>query len=614
VRVLDTIGDRKSKAASALSHLRSRDLSPGLSGEEVHEVLQRLSHVGRVREFLQLLVGDEDEIRELRAFLRAKGVPWSLVFAYWEPDLHDSLEFLTGFAFGAAEAAVEGWLFLAYFLSSGPIHLIASKAKEWGLVDERFADEIVREREQFWQALGAFFLQDPLVSLGRAAEQLRASLERAMWELDFLKLGRVFGQATVIALTLPSAARSIWRLGRAGLQALSGIARLSFPQAVRLAGRAALARLVDSLPRPPRLVTDTGHVLDLVGDAAEPARQAVVVVAGDGRVVGQIALSEIVDGLKVADAAGKGGALAGKGTPSQGPPPEGPPPPAGTVAQRVAAWLTTLSDRFPILQELKLDEEAIARILRKRDFNQLKGQLFEELTASRVRRLLETEAGRRALGVRPGETVEFIPGHRVRAVDRLGPRQFSDGLVVARNAKGEITRTVAIVESKAGGFSSDKLAASHESLTRLSRRAAREHRLQAIREFETRHAADPGSAGLTAEEIDSTFKSEVDKIADELRATEEGQVSRDAERLTELPVEIRDPQTGVWQELPRSTRPKRTKIVGFVPSDIDALEITKAVKRRAPYVNFETQQLDADSEAVRLLTEEVAARAKLEGG
>jgi hypothetical protein len=54
--------------------------------------------------------------------------------------------------------------------------------------------------------------------------------------------------------------------------------------------------------------------------------------------------------------------------------------------------------------------------------------------------------------VRPGETVEFIPGHRVRAVDRLGPRQFSDGLVVARNAKGEITRAVAIVDSKAGGF------------------------------------------------------------------------------------------------------------------------------------------------------------------
>ena len=63
-----------------------------------------------------------------------------------------------------------------------------------------------------------------------------------------------------------------------------------------------------------------------------------------------------------------------------------------------------------------------------------------------------------------------------------------------------------------------------------------------------------------------------------------------------------------------SLLPSQTRIVGFVPNDVDALEITRAVKRRAPHVTFETRQLDADSEAVRLLTEEIAARAKLEGG
>ncbi|MEA2844535.1 MAG: hypothetical protein QOJ69_2206, partial [Actinomycetota bacterium] len=105
---------------------------------------------------------------------------------------------------------------------------------------------------------------------------------------------------------------------------------------------------------------------------------------------------------------------------------------------------------YPKLKGVVLDEAAVVRIISKgKRVDAVKGQLFEELTASDIRRILRTgtpEEKARLAGEHAGEALEFIPGHMLRTPDG---RQLTDGIVGFKRPDGKF-QIVTIVEVKAG--------------------------------------------------------------------------------------------------------------------------------------------------------------------
>jgi hypothetical protein len=288
--------------------------------------------------------------------------------------------------------------------------------------------------------------------------------------------------------------------------------------------------------------------------------------------------------------------------------------------KQVAGWLPSLYERYPILGRLPLGEDAIARIVAKwKNFNSLKGQLFEELSALKVRKMFDTAEGRAALGARPGEKLDLIPGHEVReyymnSEGRWAVAQFSDGLVVTRKPDGTIDRIVSVIEAKSGTFSSEKLAAETQGLKRLSDDAAKLRRSEAIEEFRDRHLGDPKIAGLSTGEIDEQFKTDIDAIAKELNQRE-GQANRDVERAAHGQIQVR--RNGEWENIPAASRPRgNVPVFGVVPDDVDARALTKEVNRTDPHVPFkaETAGKDLDSEAVNAIAGQIRSRARIPAG
>jgi hypothetical protein len=53
--------------------------------------------------------------------------------------------------------------------------------------------------------------------------QLKDDFEHALLELDFMEAGCAFGSIILALLTVPTAARSVWRLGLGGPAALAGL-------------------------------------------------------------------------------------------------------------------------------------------------------------------------------------------------------------------------------------------------------------------------------------------------------------------------------------------------------------------------------------------------------
>jgi hypothetical protein len=284
--------------------------------------------------------------------------------------------------------------------------------------------------------------------------------------------------------------------------------------------------------------------------------------------------------------------------------------------KRVAGWLPSLYERYPILARLPLGEDAIGRVVAKwRNFNSLKGQLFEELTAQKVLKMMDTAEGRTALGARPGEKLELIPGHQVRehymnSKGQWAVSQFSDGLVVVRNPDGTIDRVVTVIEAKSGTFSSEKLAAETEGMKRLSSKGAKDRRAEAIEEFRDRHRGDPETAGLSIEEIDEKYKSDIGDIAKELNQRE-GQVSRDLERIDQA--QIQELRNGEWIDIPKGRAGGKPQVFGVVPDDIDAKALTKDINKTDPHVPFKAENIgkDLDSDAVNTIAGQIRRQAQI---
>jgi hypothetical protein len=124
-------------------------------------------------------------------------------------------------------------------------------------------------------------------------------------------------------------------------------------------------------------------------------------------------------------------------------------------AAKIMGWLRSAGETYPILKKVALDESAVARILAKGPgLDKVKGQLFEEITAAKVRSMLATTAGKAQLGGKfAGEALEFIPGHLVR--DAEG-RQLTDGLIGFWTKEGRF-QIVTVIEAKAGVWASEGL-------------------------------------------------------------------------------------------------------------------------------------------------------------
>jgi hypothetical protein len=131
-------------------------------------------------------------------------------------------------------------------------------------------------------------------------------------------------------------------------------------------------------------------------------------------------------------------------------------------AQKIAAWLPTMAEAYPALKDNPLGADAIARIIKKTNVDQMKGQLLEELSGAKIQKMIaagDTAGLEKLAGERAGAALEYVGGHRI--TDARG-KQFTDGMLITRD--GDKVEIVAILESKAGGPASRGLGAEYASL------------------------------------------------------------------------------------------------------------------------------------------------------
>jgi hypothetical protein len=337
-------GNINSLVGSALSWLRNGEPPP--SAGKTMQVLQTLKRAGRLADFFDL-IGNQ----ELRRFLADKGVRWDFVLEHWEPGLVQSSDFFIGFALGAGESAVEGIIFLAYFLSAAPIQKAAQWAHRAGVVNAKTVEAISEERQAFFAGIATLW-SEPIASMQEGIRQFERQYELAMWHLDFLQVGRIFGHVVQLLLTLPSAVKNLWKLVQSGTR-LGAITFEALAKAVKSVD------LEEFMQRPPpraAFVTSTGHVLLEAGEE-------MAVAAADGRPLGQIAMSEVVRGLQ---AAGRVGAGAGKARATRRQREAGYAKKGGGLQEKYAdrtptiypekiwAYIEYLERKFPKLEQFKL--------------------------------------------------------------------------------------------------------------------------------------------------------------------------------------------------------------------------------------------------------------------
>jgi hypothetical protein len=280
-------------------------------------------------------------------------------------------------------------------------------------------------------------------------------------------------------------------------------------------------------------------------------------------------------------------------------------------AARIAETTAKLAGEFPVLSTLK--PGAIERIVRAgyavaeggglrratRAISAAKGQLLEEISATRIRSLLETGAGREAMGL--GHLTEkpiLIEGYRI--TDAAGAK-LTDGIIAIQ--RGDRLEIVAIIESKAGAFAAEGLEESLIALKRASTsdiiqaifqmsgkdvtRSGLMVRIKAIdpvlhKQISETMGADLASQAKKLKEMREPLINAINKLSDdEIKAlkaeirTGEGQVSRDIERLmkegklTTLKIDGQTVTVAV---------PHRPSFVGVTPSDVPTAPIEARLK------------------------------------
>ena len=300
-------------------------------------------------------------------------------------------------------------------------------------------------------------------------------------------------------------------------------------------------------------------------------------------------------------------------------------------AARIAETTGKLVGRFPVLNTLKKNPGAIERIVRAgyaaaeggglrraiRGVSAAKGQLLEEISAARIRTLLDTPEGLGKLGL--GHLTDkpiLIEGHRI--TDAAGAK-LTDGIIAIQ--RGDRLEIVAVIESKAGAFAAEGL---EESLIGL-KRANTSEIIQAIFEMSGKKnvtnsglmarikAIDPVLHKQISETMGANLASQAEKLKDmreplinainklsdaEIKAlktqvrTGEGQISRDIERLMK---EGKLNTLKIDGKTVEVTVPQRPSFVGVTPPDVPIAPIEAGLKTGG----YELKGLDLGPQAMQ---------------
>jgi hypothetical protein len=273
------------------------------------------------------------------------------------------------------------------------------------------------------------------------------------------------------------------------------------------------------------------------------------------------------------------------------------------TAESIQATRAALSE-FPVVAQLS--DGAIERILRAglahakggglrqatKWASAVRGQLLEELAAVRVRAMLGDPAGRVALGLeRDAADLVFVEGSRIRDAEGL---QLTDGMIV-RRVKDRV-EIVAVLESKAGAWSTGKLEAGLKGLKKMPLEELIDGVLEGrvVRKLE---ALDPRLAGRlnfkALETLDDPAREllhtqiwdaigrlpEAERTSlKQLMQWGDGQISSDIERLLladDRTVEIllKDAEGATLKVT--AEVPKRPRFLGATPSDVDVTKLPK---------------------------------------
>ncbi|MFI8961902.1 hypothetical protein ACIGO8_07285 [Streptomyces sp. NPDC053493] len=222
-------------ATTLKAHLRDLD------DDELMAAFEELRKLGKLGETLALV-----RVREFRTYLHERKVPWSYVFANWEPNVADGAAVFSGVLWGAGESVTD------------VLEVIGM------LAGSLFSEQLAQERHRFWTAIVAC-VQHPVVTGQQGLRQLRDTFWEKLEQLEFFDAGRFLGQLVVALLTLPEAVRALPKLARSAARVVVAINRIGVAALDRigLALRDVVRFLVAERHA---LVTDTGVVLMMSGD------------------------------------------------------------------------------------------------------------------------------------------------------------------------------------------------------------------------------------------------------------------------------------------------------------------------------------------------------------
>jgi hypothetical protein len=221
----------------------------GLDDDELMEVFYELNRLGKLGHLFNLV-----RSTQFRSFLRDRGVPWTYVFANWEPSVQDNAAMFAGVLVGGAENIYDALELAAVLMGAA------------------FSEELASRARPFWEAV-VRFIQHPLMTINEMTGMPRALYNAfidKMLHLEFFEAGRMLGNLLVMLLTLPKAIAAVPKLAANAARLALTFTRVSLEVIEKLGVRlielvpAALAELVPEVSVTPG-VTSTGHLLTVDG-------------------------------------------------------------------------------------------------------------------------------------------------------------------------------------------------------------------------------------------------------------------------------------------------------------------------------------------------------------
>ena len=251
--VLELHGKFANRAITAI-HLLLQLEPQRLTNTEIMEVLVFLERQGTLAQFL-----NHASVPTFREYLRRMDVDWAYIYSHWEASRHDSGAFFMGFLIGAAENVTDVVVLI------------------YTLVGSVFSEELAQKRDEFFHAIKQFLLH-PIVTAEQGLSLLETTMEEHLWNLRFFEAGRIFGNLTVVVLTLPAVIKALPGAAQAAAKALktgSAQATKLLQDAAALAAKGSVALVQITL----RELTELGvKIRQLVEIAIQPQQ----VLALDG--------------------------------------------------------------------------------------------------------------------------------------------------------------------------------------------------------------------------------------------------------------------------------------------------------------------------------------------